>query len=65
MKTPNTQPIVPDLVGPDDDEDDDLRALTTVFIDDEDTARYQAVDEFSNEFLIQAPRVKPSSGSPA
>ncbi len=58
MKTPNTQPIVPDLVGLDDDEDDDLRALTTVFIDDEDAPRYQAVDEFSNEFLIQAPRGK-------
>ena len=58
MKTPNTQPIVPDLVGPDDDEDGDFRALTTVFIDDEDTPRYQAVDEFANEFLMQVPRGK-------
>ncbi|MDB5916081.1 MAG: hypothetical protein JWR40_315 [Massilia sp.] len=58
MKTPNTKPIVSDLVGPDDDDDEDLRALTTVLIDDEDTPRYQAVDEFSNEFLIQVPRGK-------
>jgi hypothetical protein len=59
MKTPNTQPIVPDMTGPDEDDDEDLRALTTVDLDDDDdTPRYQAVDEFSNEFLIQAPRGK-------
>jgi hypothetical protein len=53
MKTPNTQPIVPDMTGPDEDDDEDLRALTTVDLDDDDSPRYQAVDEFSNEFLIQ------------
>lgn len=55
MKTPNTNAVVLDITGPD-DEDHDLRALTTVDIDDEDTPRYQAVDEFSDEFLMQAPR---------
>jgi hypothetical protein len=58
MKTPNTQPIVPDMTGPDEDDDEDLRALTTVDLDDDDMPRYQAVDEFSNEFLMQAPRGK-------
>ena len=47
--------MVLDMTEPD-DEDQDLRALTTVNIDDEDMPRYQAVDEFSDEFLMQAPR---------
>ena len=55
MKTPNTKTIAPDLTGPD-DEDHDLRALTSVDLEDEDTPRYQAVDEFSDEFLMQPPR---------
>lgn len=55
MKTSNANSIVLDITGPD-DEDHDLRALTTVDIDEDDTPRYQAVDEFSNEFLLQAPR---------
>jgi hypothetical protein len=46
------------MTGPDEDDDEDLRALTTVDLDDDDTPRYQAVDEFSNEFLMQAPRGK-------
>jgi hypothetical protein len=55
MKTPNTNTVVFDLTGPD-DEDQALRALTSVNIDDEEMPRYQAVDEFSDEFLMQAPR---------
>jgi hypothetical protein len=57
MKTPNTKMIVPDMTGPD-DEDEDLRALTSADLEDEDTPTYQAVDEFSDEFLMQAPRGK-------
>jgi hypothetical protein len=56
MKTPNDKPIVLSALGPD-DEDQDLRALVTVDLDeDEETAPAQAVDEFSDEFLLQAPR---------
>ena len=58
MKTPNTQPIVPGMTGPDDDDDEDLRALTTVDLDDEDTPRYQGVAKSSNAFLVQPPRGK-------
>lgn len=58
MKTPHIKSIVPDMTGPDEDDDEDLRALTTVDLDDEDFPRYQAVDEFSNEFLVQLPRGK-------
>ena len=47
--------IVQDAPGPD-DEDEDLRALMTVDLDGEDEPRFQAVDEFSDEFLMQAPR---------
>ena len=43
------------MTGPDEDDDDDLRAVTMVDLDDEDTPRYQDTDEFSNEFLIQPP----------
>jgi hypothetical protein len=57
MKTPNTKTIVLDMTGQD-DEDQDLRALITVDLEDEDTPLYQAVDEFSDEFLMQAPRGK-------
>jgi hypothetical protein len=46
------------MTGPDEDDDDDLRAVTMVDLDDDDTPRYQAVDEFSTEFLIQPPRDK-------
>jgi hypothetical protein len=43
-------------LGPD-DEDEDLRALLTVDLDeDEETPPAQAVDEFADEFLLQAPR---------
>ena len=55
MKTPNTPAIVLDISGPD-DEDQELRALTSVDIDEDDMPRYQAVDEFADEFLMQAPR---------
>jgi hypothetical protein len=54
MKTPNIKMIVPDAPGPD-DEDEDLRALITVDLDGDDEPRFQAVDEFSDEFLMQAP----------
>jgi hypothetical protein len=55
MKTPNIKMIVQDAPGPD-DEDEDLRALITVDLDGDDEPRFQAVDEFSDEFLMQAPR---------
>jgi hypothetical protein len=55
MKTPNINMIVQDAPGPD-DEDEDLRALITVDLDGDDAPRFQAVDEFSDEFLMQAPR---------
>ena len=59
MKTPNTQPIVPGMAGPDDDDDDeDLRALTTVDLDDDDTPRCHGAGEFSNGFPLQLPRGK-------
>ena len=60
MKTPNTKTIVLDTLGPD-DEDHDLRALISVGLDDEDGPPIQAVDEFSDEFLMQAPR-RPNGG---
>lgn len=55
MKTPNEKTIVLDALGPD-DEDQDLRALISVDLDDDDGPPVQAVDEFSDEFLMQAPR---------
>ncbi|HEU4375121.1 MAG TPA: hypothetical protein VFS02_16620 [Telluria sp.] len=55
MKTPNTKTIVLDALGPD-DEDQDLRALISVDLDDDEGPPVQAVDEFSDEFLMQAPR---------
>jgi hypothetical protein len=55
MKTPNTKTIVLDALGPD-DEDQDLRALISVDLDEEDGPPVQTVDEFSDEFLMQAPR---------
>lgn len=55
MKTPNTNTIVLDALGPD-DEDQDLRALISVDLDEEDGPPAQTVDEFSDEFLMQAPR---------
>jgi hypothetical protein len=54
MKTPNTKLIVQDARLPD-DEDQELRALTTVDLED-DAPAFQAVDEFPDEFLMQAPR---------
>jgi hypothetical protein len=55
MKTPNIKTIVLDALGPD-DEDQDLRALISVDLDEEDGPPVQTVDEFSDEFLMQAPR---------
>ncbi len=54
MKTPNTKLIEQDARLPD-DEDQDLRALMTVDLED-DAPTFQAVDEFPDEFLAQAPR---------
>lgn len=54
MKTPNTKLIVQDARLTD-DEDEELRALTAVDLED-DAPAFQAVDEFSDEFLMQAPR---------
>ena len=42
--------------GPDEDDDENLRAVTTVDLDDEDTPRYQGLDELLNKFMIQPPR---------
>ncbi len=47
--------MVLDALGPD-DEDQDLRALISVDLDDDEGPPVQAVDEFSDEFLMQAPR---------
>jgi hypothetical protein len=56
MKTPNDKPLVLGALGPD-DEDQDLRALITVDLEeDEEAPPAQSVDEFSDEFLLQAPR---------
>ena len=55
MKTPNTKSIVQEAHLPD-DEDLELRALMTVDLDEDDAPTFQAVDEFSDEFLMQAPR---------
>ncbi|WP_426176160.1 hypothetical protein [Massilia sp. TWR1-2-2] len=56
MKTPNTKTIALDTLGPD-DEDHELRALITVDLDEEDAPpRQRTVDEFSDEFLMQAPK---------
>jgi hypothetical protein len=55
MKTPNAKTIALDTLGPD-DEDEGLRALITVDLDEDDEPPgQQTVDEFSDEFLIQAP----------
>ncbi len=55
MKTPNDNLIAPDTLGPE-DEDQELRALISVDLDhDDDAPPCQPVDEFSNEFLLQAP----------
>jgi hypothetical protein len=55
MKTPNAKKVAPDANGPD-DEDQALRALISVDPDEENALPFQAVDEFSDEFLMQAPR---------
>jgi hypothetical protein len=56
MKTPNAKTIALDTLGPD-DEDEDLRALITVDLDEDDEPPgQQTVDEFSDEFLMQAPK---------
>jgi hypothetical protein len=56
MKTPNDKLMTLGALGPD-DEDEDLRSLLTVDLDeDEETPPAQAVDEFADEFLLQAPR---------
>jgi hypothetical protein len=55
MKTPNTKTMVLDALGPD-DEDQDLRALISVDLDDDEGPPVETVDEFSDEFLMQAPR---------
>jgi hypothetical protein len=55
MKTPNIKTMVLDALGPD-DEDQDLRALISVDLDDDEGPPVQAVDEFSDEFLMQVPR---------
>ena len=47
--------MVLDALGPD-DEDQDLRALISVDLDDDEGPPVQAVDEFSDEFLMQVPR---------
>ncbi len=45
-----------DTLGPD-DEDQDLRALITVDLDEDDgPPGHQTVDEFADEFLMQAPK---------
>jgi hypothetical protein len=49
--------MVQDSYLPDDDDDDlDMRALTSVDLDEEAGPALKAVDEFSDEFLMQAPR---------
>jgi hypothetical protein len=56
MKTPNDKTIMLDTLGPD-DEDQDLRALITVDLDEDDgPPPHQKVDEFADEFLIQGSR---------
>jgi hypothetical protein len=56
MKTPNDKLIGLDAIGADDD-DVDLRALISVDLEEDgETPPVQAVDEFSDEFLLQAPR---------
>ena len=55
MKTPNGKTIGLDTLGPD-DEDEDLRALITVDLDEDDAPPGQTFDEFSDEFLMQAPK---------
>lgn len=47
--------MVLDALGPD-DEDQDLRALISVDLDDDEGPPVETVDEFSDEFLMQAPR---------
>ncbi len=54
MNTPNMKMIVPNALGPD-DEDQDLRALITVELDEEDGPPFQSADEFSDEFPVRAP----------
>jgi hypothetical protein len=49
--------MVQDSYLPDDDDDDlDLRALISAELDEDASPALQAVDEFSDEFLIQTPR---------
>jgi hypothetical protein len=55
MKSPNTKMIVPEDMGPD-DEDQELRALISVDLDEADAVPFEAVDEFSDEFLMQVPK---------
>lgn len=58
MKTPNDNLIAPDTLGPE-DEDQELRALISVDLEhDDDAPPCQPVDEFSDEFLLQAPRCR-------
>ncbi|MDL2355620.1 MAG: hypothetical protein QFF03_10215 [Pseudomonadota bacterium] len=56
MKTPNPNTTIVLDLNALDDEDLELRDLITVDLEDDDAPAYQAVDEFSDEFLLQAPR---------
>jgi hypothetical protein len=55
MKSPNDKTIVLNAPGPD-DEDQDLRALITVDLEEDEEDVPQQVDEFANEFLLQVSR---------
>lgn len=55
MKSPNDKTIV--LYAPgQDDEDEDLRALITVDLEEDEEEVPQLVDEFADEFLLQVSR---------
>jgi hypothetical protein len=54
MKTPNDKLMMLGALGPD-DEDQELRAMIAVDLEeDEEAPPAQLVDEFADEFLLQA-----------
>ena len=55
MKSTKTKTIDAQDLG--EQEEQVLLAAITACLDGEDEQRYQAVDEFSDEFLVQAPKL--------
>ena len=58
MKSRDHKKIQRAAQTPPESDEQRLRNVLTVSLDDEDEPKYQAVDEFSDEFLLQVPSTR-------